>query len=97
MLIETSHDIFWLTISLCLALLSVISAWGLFYVVVIVRRAAKAFKTVEQIIENINETVVITKDKIEHSAAYISILADGVKKVMDIVKDSKSDKGKKKK
>jgi len=42
------------------------------------------FKGIEQMIFNINETIKTTKEKIEHSAAYVSILADGIKKVMEI-------------
>ena len=37
-------------------------------------------------ITNINEVIKTTKEKIEHSAAYVSIIADGLKKVMEIAK-----------
>jgi len=57
-----------------------------FYIVQIIRRSSKMFKGIEQMITNINEVIKTTKEKIEHSAAYVSIIADGLKKVMEIAK-----------
>lgn len=92
---ETSNDIFWLTLSGSIALLTLFSCWGIFYLVQIIRRSSKMFKGVEQMIENINEVIKTTKEKIEHSAAYISILGEGFKKVMEITQESKKGKSKK--
>jgi len=92
---ETSQDILWVTIAACIALFTLFFCWGIFYAVMIIRRAAKAFRGVERMIDNINETIKTTKDKIEHSAAYISVLADGAKKVMEIVREQTGATGKK--
>jgi len=86
-MIYESIDILWLTISVCIALLTLFFCWGIFYIVQIIRRSSKMFKGVEQIIESINEVIKTTKEKIEHSAAYISVLGEGIKKVMEIVKE----------
>ncbi len=92
---QTSIDIFWLTIAVCLALLTIFSCWGIFYLVQIIRRSAKMFKGIEQMIANINEVIKTTKEKIEHSAAYVSVIADGIKKVMEITQAGKKEKSKK--
>jgi len=64
--------------------------------VMIIRAASKSVKRVEQVIESINEAIKTTKEKIEHSAAYLSVLGEGIKKVMEIARDSGVDiKGKK--
>lgn len=86
-MLETSLDILWVTIAACIALLTLFSCWGIFYIVQIIRRSSKMIKGVEDIIKNINETVKTTKEKIEHSAAYFSVIAEGAKKVMEIVKE----------
>jgi len=52
------------------------------------------FKGVEQMIENVNEVIKTTKEKIEHSAAYISVLGEGLKKVMEIIKENSGEKKK---
>jgi hypothetical protein len=96
-MIYESIDILWLTISVCIALLTLFSCWGIFYIVQIIRRSSKMFKGVEQMIANINEVIKTTKEKIEHSAAYVSIIADGLKKVMEIAKQSQKSKVKSKK
>ncbi len=56
--------------------------------IMIIRVASKSVKKVEQVVENINEVIKTTKEKIEHSAAYMSVLGEGFKKVMEIAKDS---------
>jgi len=91
---QTSLDILWLTIAACVALLTLFSCWGIFYIVQIIRRSSKMFKGVEQMIENVNEVIKTTKEKIEHSAAYISVLGEGLKKVMEIIKENSGEKKK---
>ena len=86
-MLETSNDIFWITLSGSIALLTLFSCWGIFYIIQIIRRSSKMFKGVEQMIENINEVIKTTKEKIEHSAAYLSVLGEGFKKVMEILKE----------
>jgi hypothetical protein len=84
---QTSTDILWLTIAACVALLTIFSCWGIFYLIQIVRRSSNMFKGVEQMIANINDVIKTTKEKIEHSAAYLSVLADGAKKVVEIMRE----------
>ena len=94
-MISESIDILWLTIAACIALFTLFSCWGIFYIGQIIRRSSKMFKGVEQMIDNINEVIKTTKEKIEHSAAYISVLAEGIKKIMDITQKGKKEKSKK--
>jgi len=89
-MLQTSTDILWITIAVCIALLTLFSCWGIFYIIQIIRRSSKILKGVEKMIENINDVIKTTKEKIEHSAAYLSILADGAKKVMEIVRERES-------
>ncbi|OGF28660.1 hypothetical protein A2477_00485 [Candidatus Falkowbacteria bacterium RIFOXYC2_FULL_47_12] len=96
-MLQTSADILWITIAVCIALLTLFSCWGIFYIIQIIRRSSKMFKGVEQMIENINDVIKTTKEKIEHSAAYLSILADGVKKVAEIVREQGGGEKKRKK
>ncbi len=96
-MLETSNDIFWITLSVCIALFTLFACWGIFYMVMIIRATSKSVKRVEDVIKNIGDVVKTTKEKIEHSAAYFSVLGEGVKKVMEIAKENGIDisKGKK--
>lgn len=96
-MIETSQDILWVTIAVCIALFTVFSCWGIFYIVQIIRRGFKMIKAVEDMIENVNATIRLTRERLEHSAAYISVIAEGAKKVMEIVKEQGIGEGKRKK
>lgn len=94
---ETSLDILWITIAACIALFTLFACWGIFYVVQIIRRAFLVMEHVEEMIKNVNETIKTTKERLERSAAYVSVIADGAKKVMEIVKENTGGEGKKKK
>ncbi|MDP3900000.1 MAG: hypothetical protein Q8Q23_02875 [bacterium] len=96
-MIATSQDIFWITISACVGLFTIFFCWGIFYIVQIIRRSSNMIKGIEEIIKNINETIKATKEKIEHSAAYLSVFAEGAKKVMELVKEHSGNEKKKKK
>jgi len=96
-MLETSSDILLITVAACIALLTIFSCWGIFYIVQIIRRAFKAVKGVEDAIENLNDLIKETKKRLEHSAAYISVISEGVKKAVEMAKDSGVVKKKKKK
>lgn len=96
-MLETSQDILWVTLAVCIALFTLFSCWGIFYIVQIIRRAFLVVEHVEEMIKGITDTVKMTKERMERSAAYVSVIADGAKKVMEIVKENTGDGGKKKK
>jgi hypothetical protein len=86
-MLETSRDVLLLTLAGCVALLTIFSCWGIFYVVQIIRRAFKMIKGVEEMIASVREVVITMREKLEHSAAYLSIISEGVKKVMEIAQE----------
>ena len=97
MLIETSKDILWLTIAGSVGLFTLFSCWGIFYLVMIIRAGSKSVKKIEQVIDSIHDIVKTTKEKLEHSAAYVSVLGEGFKKVMEVVKEQSGSTTKKRK
>jgi len=84
----SSNDILLITIAVCIALFTLFSCWGIFYIVMIIRRAFKMVKGVEDVIAGFNDLIKTTKQKMEHSAAYISVLSEGVKRAIELGKDS---------
>jgi len=87
-MINTSNDILLVTIAVCIALFTLFSCWGIFYLVMIIRRAFKMIKGVEDIIAGFNDLIKTTKQKLEHSAAYMSVISEGVKKAIELGKGS---------
>ncbi len=94
---ETSKDILWITIAACTALFTIFSCWGIFYLVMIIRRASMTVKRVEDTVKGFNNLIKTTKQKMEHSAAYISVLGEGIKKAVELAKDVGGKGGTKKK
>ncbi len=85
---ETSKDILWITIAGSVGLFTLFACWGIFYLVMIIRAASKSVKRVEKIFESIHDIIKTTKDKVENSAAYFSVIGEGIKKVVEVAKDS---------
>jgi len=96
-MLETSNDLFWIVLSGSIGLLTLFACWGIFYLVMIIRGVAKSVKRVEKIFESIHDIIKTTKDKIENSAAYFSVIGDGIKKVMEVAKENGVGVGKTKK
>ena len=69
----------------------------IFYLVMIIRAGSKSVKKIEQVIDSIHDIVKTTKEKLEHSAAYVSVLGEGFKKVMEVVKEQSGSTTKKRK
>jgi uncharacterized protein YoxC len=54
-------------------------------------------KDVRQSVKKVEESIKNFKEKIDHSATSLALIGEGVKKIMEIIKDRAEDKGKKKK
>ena len=65
----------------------------------IMRQVYQIIKEMRERINKVDEIIKLLKDKIEHSASYLVLISDGVKKLVEIVKEKggSKKKGKKKK
>ena len=97
-IIQESKDIFYIIISFCVLWLTIFLAWLIYYLVMIVRQIYVVIKDFREKINKVDETIKNFKEKMEHSASYLALISEGVKKITDVVKEhtSKSKKGKKK-
>jgi len=87
---DTSKDILYLVIAFCVLWFTVFICWLLYYFISIVGKVRKIIKSVEDKIEKIDGLIDLLKDKIEHSAAYLGLIVNGVGKLVEYFKDKKS-------
>ena len=99
MFLESSKDLLYVVISFCVLWLTIFIAWSIYYLAMIMRQVYQIIKEMRERINKVDEIIKLLKDKIEHSASYLVLISDGVKKLVEIVKEKggSKKKGKKKK
>ena len=75
MYLESSKDILFLVLAFCALWFTLFVCWALWYVIKMLRDASAA----------VNEV----RDKLEHSASYLGVVASGVKILIDVLHKNK--------
>jgi predicted PurR-regulated permease PerM len=95
-LINDSHDLLNIVIALSVLLFTIFSCWAIYYLARILQQMFKVIKETRDRLNKFDELVKMIKEKIEHSASYLPLIVDGVKKLVDLMK-SRAEKKKKSK
>ena len=95
-MLNTSHDILNIVLAISIGAVAFFICWGLFYIVMVGRQIRRMMRETGEIVTNIKDTTIIFKEKVEHSASYFSLIAEGFKKLIELVtdKEKKSRKAK---
>ena len=97
MLIESSGDVLNLVIAFCVLLFTFFSVWLIFYIAMIAKQGYQIIKEARDKMKKIESVITSLKDKFDSSATHLALVAEGIKKIVDIVKDRKSKKSSAKK
>lgn len=96
-MLQNSQDL--LTIVKAVSLLGFVFfvCWGLYYFAMILRQGYLIIKEMRDRIRKVDDVIKAFKDKIEHSASYLLLISEGVKKLIEVTKRmSEKKEGKKK-
>jgi len=96
-MLQNSQDL--LTIVKAVSLLGFVFfvCWGLYYFAMILRQGYLIIKEMRDRIKKVDDVIKAFKDKIEHSASYLLLISEGVKKLIEVTKRmSEKKEGKKK-
>jgi len=101
-LIQDSKDLLFVVISFCVLWLTIFIAWSIYYLAMIMRQLFQIIKEMRQRLHKVDEVIKIVKEKIEHSTSYLLLIGEGVKKLVEVIKEhtgkeKKNKKAKKKK
>jgi hypothetical protein len=86
-LIQDSKDLLYVVIAFCILWLTIFLAWFIYYLAMMMREFFKVVREMRERIKKVDETIDVLKKKIEHSASYLSLIGDGVKKLVEVVKE----------
>ena len=96
-LIQNSKDLLLIVVAFCILWLTIFTAWFIYYLAMIMKQFFQIIKDVRKKIEKVDEVITIAKEKIEHSATYVALIGDGIKKIVELMKDRGEKKTAKKK
>jgi len=98
-LVDTSKDLLFVVISFCILGLTVFIVWFIFYLAMMMRQFYQIIKETRLRLHKVDEVIKALKEKIEHSASYLLLIGEGVKKLVEVIKarGGKDEKKEKKK
>ena len=96
-MLETSKDLLYIALALAVVGLAFFISWAIYYLAQILRQAFKVVKEMRDRMSKIDELIKTLKEKIEHSTSYLLLIGEGVKKLVEVIKehtgkDEKKDK-----
>lgn len=96
-MISNSHDILNISISISVIGVAFFICWSLFYIIMFVRQFYKIAKDAREVMDDAGKTMKLLKEKVEASSSYFVIIAEGIKKIMEFMKEKDQRKKRKKK
>jgi CHASE3 domain sensor protein len=90
---ETSKDFLNIALGMSVIVLFGFISWAVYYLVQILRQLFKIFKETRDRITKLDELIKAFKDKIEHSTSHIVLIAEGMKKLVEVIKERTFKKG----
>lgn len=96
-MLENSKDLLNIAIAISVFGIALMSVYAIFYLTMILRQAFKIVKEMRDRIHKLDELMKLMKDKIEHSTSYLLLIGEGVKKLVDVIKERTGDKKSEKK
>jgi predicted PurR-regulated permease PerM len=95
-LIQDSKDLLYVILAFCILWLTIFLAWFIYYLAMMMRQFYQVVKEMRERLKKVDETLDTLKQKIEHSASYLSLIGDGVKKLVEVVREHSEKKTEKK-
>ncbi len=84
-MLETSRDVFFITLSFCALWLSFFLAWLLYYLIKAFRDLSRAARKFEEAADEANRLFALAKEKIENSVSHFMLAAELMRKGFDLL------------
>ena len=91
-MIETSSDILNIVIAISIFGLVFFICWAIFYLTMMLRQIFKIAKEMRNRTHKIDEIINLIKKRVEHSVSSLVLISEGMKKLVDIIKDKNKNK-----
>lgn len=95
--INDNQDLLYMVISLSVLGLAFFTCWAIYYLAMILKQSSQMIKEMRGRLHQVDTVIASLKGKIEHSASYLMLIGEGVKKLVEIMKGRAEKKKKSKK
>lgn len=95
--INDSRDLLNIIIALSVLLFTIFSCWAIYYLARILQQFFKVIKETRDRLNKFDELAKMIKEKIERSSSYLPLIGEGVKKLVEIMKNRAEKKKRSKK
>ena len=92
MTLETTKDIFYLVASIALGWVAVFLCWGLYEIAKLLHQANALVTDTREKISRLERAISAIKEKIESSAGYLGMIAEGGKSLLSFLHTSEEKK-----
>jgi len=84
---ETSEDILNLAKTFAVVSISAFAAWSIYYLARFLQQIFKVIKEMRERLGALDDLLKTLKEKLEHSTSHIVLIAEGVKKLVEVIKE----------
>lgn len=95
--INNSKDLLYIIISISVLMLTIFSCWAFYYLARILQQMFKVIKETRQRLNKFDELVKMITEKIERSTSYLPLIGQGIKKLVELIKNRSEKKKRSKK
>ncbi|HBV33472.1 TPA: hypothetical protein DIC39_00585 [Patescibacteria group bacterium] len=96
-MLAESRDILNITLAISIFGLAFILGWILIYFLIIIRQLVKLVESIENKVKKVDDFVTLARQKIDGLAAYLPVLAMGVKELVSLFANKKNSRRSRKK
>lgn len=89
-MLKNSLDLLYIIIAFCVLWLTIFTSWWLFYIIMIMRRAYQITNSIKKKLKILDDLTKSAKDRLENTALYINLAAEGISKIVGYFKNEKS-------
>jgi len=94
--INESKDLLYIVIAVSVLIFTIFSCWAIYYLARILQQMFRVIKETRDRLNKFDELIKTIKEKIEHSASYLPLIMEGVKKLVELMKNRAEKKRSKK-
>ena len=94
---DSSKDILNIAIAASVGIFAIFTCYAIYYFAQILRQGFKIIKEMRDRLHKVDSLIKTIKDKIEHSTSHIILIAEGMKKLVEVIKAHTSKDSEKKK
>lgn len=90
---ETSKDVLNIILAISVFGFTAFVCWTIYYLARILQQLFGLVKDMRDRLQKLDDLIKAVKEKIEHTTSYLLLISEGVKKLVEVIRDKTEKKG----